>query len=56
MERAKQKLMARGKTEEEAIDVLKAKKKYPKEKTLEEFLSECDVPNSVHKFEVRLYK
>lgn len=44
--------MEKGNTREEAISILKSKKRYPKEKTLEEFLNECEKPNSVHKLEV----
>lgn len=52
IERAKQRVMSKGKTEQEAIEMLKAKKRMPKVKALEEFLNECDKSNSAHKLEV----
>lgn len=44
--------MARGKTEQEAIEILKAKKRYPKPKTLEDILNECEKPEKAHNLRV----
>ena len=52
IEKAKKRIMAKGKSEEQAIEILKSKKKMPKSKTLEEFLNECEKPNAKHKLEV----
>lgn len=52
IERAKQRVMAKGKTEQEAIEILKAKKRYPKPKTLEDILNECEKPEKAHNLRV----
>lgn len=52
MERAKQRVMAKGKTEQEAIEILKAKKRYPKPRTLEDLLNDCEKSEKAHNFRV----
>lgn len=54
IERAKKRIMQKGKTEQEAVDILKAKKKIPKVKTLEELMRECEKPNSAHNLEIKI--
>jgi hypothetical protein len=55
IENAKKRVMAKGKTEEEAIEILKSKKKMPNSKTMEDFLKECEKLNVKHKLEVRTF-
>ncbi|XP_065220828.1 arginyl-tRNA--protein transferase 1 [Planococcus citri] len=55
IERAIQRVMNKGGvSREEAIKTFKTKVKQPKLKSLEEFLSECDKPNSAHKLELKI--
>lgn len=52
IEKAIKRIMSKGKSEEEAIQILKSKKITPGPKTLEELLKECEKPSVKHKLEV----